>query len=75
MAALAGCGSHSAAPDSNLPPGCSTADVDNILADFLVNPVTAPAGFFTSISITDPDGRQFVTSSGAGGDQSTSERD
>ena len=64
-AALTACGRHSAAPASNLPPGCSKADVDNILADFLVNPLTAPPGFFTSISITDPDGRTFVTSSGA----------
>ncbi len=63
-AALTACGSHSAAPASNLPPGCSKADVDNILADFLVNPVTAPPGFFTSISITDPDGRHFATTSG-----------
>jgi hypothetical protein len=61
---LSGCGSHSTAPSSSLPPGCSNADVDNILADFLVAPVTAPPGFFTSISITDPDGRRFVTSSG-----------
>jgi hypothetical protein len=63
-AVLTACGSHPAAPASSLPPGCSNADVDNILADFLVDPVTAPPGFFTSISITDPDGRKFVTSSG-----------
>jgi hypothetical protein len=64
VAVLSACGGHSAAPASDLPPGCSKAEVDNILADFLVNPVTAPPGFFTSISITDPDGRKFVTSSG-----------
>jgi hypothetical protein len=63
VVALAACGGHAAAPDSNLPPGCSNADVDNILADFLVNPVPAPPGFFESISITDPDGRRFETSS------------
>ena len=65
MAALAGCGSsHPAAPKSSLPPGCSTADADNIIADFLVNPVVAPPGFFTTLSVTDPDGRHFVTHSG-----------
>jgi hypothetical protein len=64
VAALSACGGHASAPASNLPPGCSKAEVDNILADFLVDPVTAPPGFFTSISITDPDGRKFVTSSG-----------
>jgi hypothetical protein len=65
-AALAGCGSsHPAAPKSTLPPGCSTADADNIIADFLVNPIVAPPGFFTTLSITDPDGRHFVTHSGA----------
>ena len=53
-----------AAPKSSLPPGCSTADADNILADFLVNPIVAPPGFFTTVSITDPDGRRFVTHSG-----------
>jgi hypothetical protein len=64
-AALAGCGSsHPAAPKSSLPPGCSTADADNIIADFLVHPVVAPPGFFTTVSITDPDGRRFVTHSG-----------
>jgi hypothetical protein len=63
-AALTACGSHTASPGSNLPPGCSNAEVDNILADFLVDPVTAPPGFFTSISITDPDGRHFATTSG-----------
>jgi hypothetical protein len=64
VAALAACGGHSATPASALPAGCSNADVDNILADFLVDPVTAPPGFFTSLSITDPDGRTFVTTSG-----------
>jgi hypothetical protein len=65
-AALAGCGSspHPATLKSSLPPGCSTADADNIIADFLVNPVVAPPGFFTTLSITDPDGRHFVTHSG-----------
>ena len=63
-AVLAACGSHSTASSSSLPPGCSNADVDNILADFLVDPVVAPPGFFTSISITDPDGRKFATRSG-----------
>jgi hypothetical protein len=61
---LTGCGSHPATPKSALPVGCTAADVDNILADFLVDPVTAPPGFFQSISITDPDGRRFVTRSG-----------
>jgi hypothetical protein len=65
MAALAGCGSsHPAAPKSSLPPGCSTADADNIIADFLVNPIVAPPGFFTTLSVTDPDGRHFATHSG-----------
>jgi hypothetical protein len=62
---LAGCGkSHPAAPKSSLPPGCSTADADNILADFLVHPAVAPPGFFRTVSITDPDGRVFATHSG-----------
>ena len=64
-AALAGCGSsHQAAPKSGLPPGCSTADADNIIADFLVRPTVAPPGFFQTVSISDPDGRHFVTHSG-----------
>jgi hypothetical protein len=64
VAALTACGSGPATPKSSLPTGCSAADVDNILADFLVDPVTAPPGFFKSISITDPDGRHFTTRSG-----------
>ncbi|MGZ4354247.1 MAG: hypothetical protein ACXVZ4_11930 [Gaiellaceae bacterium] len=64
-AALAGCGSsHPAAPKSSLPPGCSTAEADNIIADFLAHPSVAPPGFFKTVSITDPDGRHFVTHSG-----------
>ena len=64
-AALTGCGSsHPAAPKSSLPPGCSTADADNILAEFLVRPTVAPPGSFQTVSITDPDGRRFVTRSG-----------
>jgi hypothetical protein len=63
--ALAGCGStHPAAPKSGLPPGCSTAEADNIIADFLARPTVAPPGFFQLLSITDPDGRHFVTHSG-----------
>lgn len=62
--AVAGCGSSHPAPKSSLPPGCSTADADNIIADFLANPTVAPPGFFKTVSITDPDGRRFVTKSG-----------
>jgi len=64
IVAVAGCGSSHPAAKSSLPPGCSTADADNILADFLADPSVAPPGFFKTVSITDPDGRRFVTHSG-----------
>ena len=35
-----------------------------MIADFLVRPLVAPPGFFTTVSITDPDGRRFLTHSG-----------
>ena len=62
--ALVACGGGSkkkqAAPASDLPPGCTIAEVDQIVRDFLVHPSFAPAGNFEVYATYESDGRKFV---------------
>jgi hypothetical protein len=63
--ALAACGGgakqkQAAAPKNNLPPGCSVADVDTIVRDFLVRPTLAPPGSFEVYATYESDGRKFL---------------
>jgi hypothetical protein len=62
--ALTACGGGSkkqaAAPKSDLPPGCTVAEVDQIVRTFLVRPNLAPAGSFEVYATYESDGRKFV---------------
>jgi hypothetical protein len=62
--ALTACGGGSkkqaAAPKSDLPPGCTVADVDQIVRAFLLHPTVAPAGSFDVYATYESDGRKFV---------------
>jgi hypothetical protein len=62
--ALTACGGGSqkqaAAPKSDLPPGCTVAEVDQIVRTFLVRPSLAPAGRFEVYATYESDGRKFV---------------
>jgi hypothetical protein len=62
---LAACGGgkkEQAAPatTSDLPPGCSVADVDRIVQDFLARPSVAPPSTFEVYATNESDGRKFV---------------
>lgn len=65
--ALAGCGggSNQAATtstvQSDLPPGCSVAEVDRIVTDFLAHPSLAPAGQFQVYADYPSDRKRFVS--------------
>jgi hypothetical protein len=67
--ALAACGGNSkkqaaAAPapttTSDLPPGCTVAEVKKIVDDFLARPSFAPAGSFEVYATYESDGRTFI---------------
>jgi hypothetical protein len=62
--ALAACGGGSkkaAAPKSNLPPGCTVAEVEQTVTRFLAEPTLAPPGQFEVYASYESDGRMFVT--------------
>jgi hypothetical protein len=61
--ALAACGGskkEAAAPKSDLPPGCTVAEVDHVVRDFLARPSLAPAGSFEVYATYESDGRKFL---------------
>jgi hypothetical protein len=63
--ALAACGGakKQAAPTttaSDLPPGCTVAEVSKIVDDFLVRPTLAPPGSFEVYASYESDGRKFL---------------
>ncbi len=61
--ALAACGggaNKAAVPASDLPPGCTVAEVSKIVDDFLARPTLAPAGNFEVYATYESDGRKFV---------------
>jgi hypothetical protein len=63
--ALAACGGdkkRQAAPatTSGLPPGCTVADADRIVQDFLTRPSVAPASTFEVYATNESDGRKFI---------------
>jgi len=65
--ALTACGGakKQAAPTSDLPPGCTVAEVTQIVDDFLVRPSLAPAGNFEVFATYESDGRKFLAHSPA----------
>ena len=58
----AGCGGGGKKkPDSNgLPPGCSPAEVDRIVTDFLATPDLAPSNEFDVVGFNESDGRKTL---------------
>ena len=60
--ALAACGGskRTAAPQSQLPPGCSIPEVERILDDFLATGVVAPPGRFDVFGSKESDGRKVL---------------
>lgn len=61
--ALAACGGgtkKTAAPRSQLPPGCTVPEVQQIVTDFLDHPTLAPAGEFEVYASYESDGRKAV---------------
>ena len=60
---LAACGSskNAAAPKSNLPPGCTVAEVDGIVNAFLAHPAVAPTSMFQLYATYESDGGKFIT--------------
>lgn len=62
VALLAACGSSkkAAAPASELPPGCTVAEVDQIVSDFLARPSFAPPPDFEVYATYESDGRKFL---------------
>jgi hypothetical protein len=61
--ALTACGAakkEAAAPKSDLPPGCTVAEVDQVVRDFLARPSVAPAGSFEVYATYESDGRKFL---------------
>jgi len=61
--ALAACGGgakKAAAPGSDLPPGCTVAEVSKLVDDFLARPSFAPPGSFEVYATYESDGRKFV---------------
>jgi hypothetical protein len=66
--ALAACGGGSkkaAPPKSNLPPGCTVAEVEQTVNRFLVDPTLAPPGQFEVYASYESDGRKLVARSRA----------
>jgi hypothetical protein len=60
--ALVACGgSKKAAPKSDLPPGCTVAEVDSIVTSFLAHPTLAPPAMFQVYGTNESDGRKYVT--------------
>lgn len=62
--AMTGCGSSKTAtttttPKSTLPPGCTIAEVEQTVRDFLAHPSVAP-GTFEVYATYESDGRQFL---------------
>jgi hypothetical protein len=55
-----GGGKKEAAPQSDLPPGCSVEEVDTIVRDFLAHPTVAPPGMFEVYATQESDGRKFL---------------
>jgi hypothetical protein len=60
LAACGGGGMKQAAPQSDLPPGCSVEDVDAIVRDFLAHPTVAPPEMFEVYATQETDGRKFL---------------
>ena len=63
VAALAACGGgskKSADGESQLPPGCSIPEVEQILDDFLATGSVAPAGSFDVFGSKESDGRKVL---------------
>lgn len=61
--ALAACGGgakKATAPKSQLPPGCTVAEVQQIVMSFLDHPTLAPAGEFEVYASYESDGRKTV---------------
>jgi len=59
--ALVACGAQKqAAPKSDLPPGCTAAEADRIVRDFLARPTLAPRATFQVYASYESDGRSFV---------------
>jgi hypothetical protein len=65
--ALVACGGakKAAAPKSDLPPGCTVAEVDGIVTSFLAQPRLAPPEMFQVYATDESDGRKYVTHSRA----------
>jgi hypothetical protein len=63
LTACGGGGSSATTQASQLPPGCTTNEVQSIVTSFLARPSLAPAGFFTSYGSRESDGRAFTTTS------------
>jgi len=59
---LTACGGpgKKAGPPSQLPPGCSVAEVERIVTDFLASPSFAPAREFDVYASYESDGRKHV---------------
>jgi hypothetical protein len=65
LAACGGSKQEAASPTttsgkSSLPPGCSVADVDKIVTDFLAHPTLAAPGTFEVYATYESDGRKFL---------------
>jgi hypothetical protein len=61
--ALTACGGEAkkaAAPKSSLPPGCTVAEVQQTVDQFLAEPTLAPPGQFEIYASYESDGRKFV---------------
>ena len=57
----AGCGASKKKTGSNgLPPGCSPAEVDRIVTDFLATPDLAPSNEFDVVGFNESDGRKTL---------------
>jgi hypothetical protein len=62
VVALTACGGakKQATPKSTLPPGCTVAEVEKIVGDFLAHPTVAAAGTFQVYATSESDGRKFL---------------
>jgi hypothetical protein len=61
--ALVACGGskQASAPKSDLPAGCTVAEVDGIVTAFLAHPEVAPAAMFQLYAAYESDGGKFIT--------------